>query len=122
MTVTCVADFTFYRRNERYRIPYLIFSILQIRKAALRGLDYILSVDNKINAELKRKALERRMKENQTTSGNEILDFINKYASEVGVDAIDPSEEGASGKGTLEDEDGVTNLNKEKLTLPKIKL
>ena len=51
-----------------------------------------------------------------------------RTSSEVGVDAIDPSEEGASEEGTLEEDntlekeestlEGGTGLNHQKLTLP----
>ena len=72
------------------------------------------------------------MKENQTTSADNILAFINEYSSEVGVDAIYPSEEGVSEEGTLEEDntleeeestlEGGTGLNNQKLTLPKMNL
>ena len=113
---------------------YQIFILLNTHKLCDNRktfpIDYILSVEDKINVELKRKTLERRMKENQMTSADEILAFINEYASEVGVDAIDPSEEAASEEGmlekevTLEEEEQTlgANMSKEKLTLPKMKL
>ena len=111
---------------------YQVFILLSTHKICENrttfSIDYILSVEDKINVELKKKALERCMKENQTTSADDILAFVNEYSSEVGVDAIDPSEEEASEEGTLEEYntlekeestlEGGTGLNHQKLTLP----
>ena len=83
---------------------YQLFILLKTRKLCDRRsifpINYVLSLVDKIDVELKRAALERCMKENQTTSADDIIAYINEFSTEVGVGGIDPAEE-----GTLEDKD-----------------
>ena len=46
MTVTCVAEFPIYRFRPGSRIPYLNFHLLQIRKAAFRGVVLNSGIDS----------------------------------------------------------------------------
>ena len=57
-------------------------------------INYVLSVADKIDVELKRALVERSMKENQKTPADGILAYINESATELGIDGIDPAEEG----------------------------
>ena len=79
-------------------------------------INYVLSVADKIDVELKRASVERSMKENQKTSVDGILAYINEFATEVGVDGIDPTEE-----GTLADKDEGMQKSNAKRTLAKTK-
>ena len=90
---------------------YQLFILLNTHKLydkrSTFPINYILSIADKINPELKRAFLERCIKENQTPLAGDILAYINEFATEVGVDGIDSTEE-----RTLEDRDeGIQKKN-----------